>query len=351
MAEIGEGYVWPNTTIVSDGYRSIIHSRPSERIEATSFRYYGASSPILLPWPDVEKGIDDFVETVLAYTTKSGLPNNNLHQLWQDLMFERNDPGVTRFRRFEALLGVDPDEVSEDAIRQYLADAKALGEDAVDELAAAAAGKGIGAVLTAAQVRQNAAEHGTEISATDALQLEAAVGPVAVGGCSASDLGVAAARAARRSAGRQEGAIDDNKLAEIAGVSPITLKSSALKLPISFSLREADVGAHVVLRGKRSESRRFDLARLIGDQLIFGDNATLRPSTDSRTYRQKAQRAFAAEFLAPIVAVVEQSNGDYSDDRKEEIAYHFRVSPMVIDRLLKNNRIIERDATDFTEVA
>lgn len=386
LAEIGEGYVWPNVSIVSDGKRTVIRSAPSERGEASSFRYYGAPYPVILPWSHVEAGIDNFVSTVMATTNAADVRETNLDRLWRDLATERDNPEISRFRRFEALLGADPDELPEEAIVGRLADAAALGDSAVDELAAAAAGAGIGAVLTLQEIREIVRSNGHEVRAGDALQfehrravprkltvrggpkplaeresmhfmtsrtaLQQAVSPDYLSPSetqSAAELGVSAAYEARQLASLRNGAIDNRRLAEIAGVSRKVLDSAQETQPISFTLCEDDADARIVLRGKRAENRRFDLARLIGDRLIWGSQP-MRPSTDARTYRQKAQRAFAAEFLAPLEAVKARAKGDYSDDAKEEVARHFRVSSMVIDRLLKNNHVIPRDADDYADV-
>ena len=61
------------------------------------------------------------------------------------------------------------------------------------------------------------------------------------------------------------------------------------------------------------------------------------PATQSYTYRQKAQRAFAAEMLAPIDAVDDFLEDDRSEDRYNDAAEHFNVSQMVISSLLRNN--------------
>ena len=57
---------------------------------------------------------------------------------------------------------------------------------------------------------------------------------------------------------------------------------------------------------------------------------SLLPATRSNTYRQKAQRAFAAEFLAPIRAVEEFLNGDVSEEAQNDAAEYFNVSPITI---------------------
>jgi hypothetical protein len=351
MAEIGEGYVWPNVTIVSDGQRTVIQSAASERGEISSFRYYGAPHPVLLAWSDVEAGIDAFVQAVMAGVADEGVRNTNLDRLWNDLAAERRDREIARYRRFEALLGADPDELPEDAIANRLADTAALGEGALDELAAAATGSGINAVMTAEQALANARIHGVEMRIADAIARdEQPAQGLPRRPALAASVGVDAARWARRRAGLRGGAIDDARLAEIAGVSSVALRRAPERLPISFTLNDDQLGERLVLGGKGRESRRFHLARLIGDRLMSGDEP-MRPSTEAKTYRQKAQRAFAAEFLAPIDAVMARAEGDYSDDAKEEIARYFRVSSMVIDSLLKNNGVIPRDADDFADVA
>ena len=54
-------------------------------------------------------------------------------------MMERDDPELARFRRLEAQIGCDPDEVDEQVMRCHLEDAAVLGEDAMGEVAAGAA--------------------------------------------------------------------------------------------------------------------------------------------------------------------------------------------------------------------
>ena len=92
------------------------------------------------------------------------------------------------------------------------------------------------------------------------------------------------------------------------------------------------------MRSKWETGRRFDLARLIADRLFENDiRDPLLPATQSYTYRQKAQRAFAAELLAPIDAVDDFLNGDRSEDGFNDAAEHFNVSQMAISSLLRNN--------------
>ena len=55
------------------------------------------------------------------------------------------------------------------------------------------------------------------------------------------------------------------------------------------------------------------------------------------------QRAFAAELLSPFAAVEDMLGRDYSEEKQNEVAEHFAVSPMTIQTQLVNHRSIDRD--------
>lgn len=69
----------------------------------------------------------------------------------------------------------------------------------------------------------------------------------------------------------------------------------------------------------------------------------LFPATRAYTFRQKMQRSFAAEFLAPFEAVKERLDGDYSEEKRNEVSLQFEVSPRTIDTILVNHQVLERD--------
>ncbi|WP_265300612.1 ImmA/IrrE family metallo-endopeptidase [Verminephrobacter eiseniae] len=66
------------------------------------------------------------------------------------------------------------------------------------------------------------------------------------------------------------------------------------------------------------------------------------PATRSYTYRQKAQRAFAAELLSPFQAVDGMLDGDYSEEAQQDVAAHFNVSAVAIRTQLANHGRIDR---------
>lgn len=346
---IGEGYVWPNLTIHSDGFRAALESNRSAE-GPTVFRYFGAT-PVLALWADVEAAIDHFVGVVLSRLDGATVRDSNLHTVWKELCAERSDPELARYRALEAKLGYDPGDADEAALNARLAEARILGDEAMGELASLAAMRSPDAaeLMTAGELRTLAGQKGQPMNAADGVS-PALASDLLWGMGPAHEIGVALAHRVRAQTSAGDGQIGDRELVALAGAPQSILTPEWTRGPLSFGLLDEGGRATAVLSGTRTENRRFELARLIGDRIMRPEGG-LFPVTDARSYRQKAQRAFAAELLAPIDAVRNMAGDDFSEDRQEEIAEHFRVSPMVINRLLKNNRVIDRDPFDYLEVA
>ena len=71
--------------------------------------------------------------------------------------------------------------------------------------------------------------------------------------------------------------------------------------------------------------------------MLFRSENRWLASTDLGTSRQKYQRAFAAEFLCPLNALLSFLNGDFSSYAIEEAASKFEVSEQVVTNQLLNN--------------
>ena len=106
--------------------------------------------------------------------------------------------------------------------------------------------------------------------------------------------------------------------------------------------REAPGESHAAPR--HPVSRRFALARVIGDHLAAGEDENLLPVTDSPTDRQKFQRAVAREFLCPFDSLRDYlGNRSLDDEFIEDAALRFEVSPMIVGYALMDNGMLERD--------
>ena len=347
MSSIGEGYTWPNVTIHSDGFLSILRSEPSRNPDAALFRYYGAERQTI-PVGSLEAAVDGFVGDVLARIDGH---DTNLHRLWGELRAEREDAEVTRFRRLEARLGCDPDEADEGMIRRRLDDAAVLGEEALGEVAADAAhhGRGPADMMSAEDITAIANRDGFNANPNEAVRLDDATDMPSATEVEVWRVGEDAARKIRDREGLDDRPISDKLLADLAGTTRNAISERNKRSDrISFVLADRDGNhARVALGSKWKTGRRFDLARLIGDRLL-GDRTNrpaerLFPATRTYSYRQRMQRAFAAELLSPFAAVDEMSGGDYSEDKQNDVAERFIVSPMTIRTQLVNNGRVDRE--------
>jgi len=97
--------------------------------------------------------------------------------------------------------------------------------------------------------------------------------------------------------------------------------------------------APVVVLGRQQprETKRFTLAR--GLWHVLYEDERLFLVTSAYTGRQKTERAFAAELLAPAQGVAERLEGALdvvASEDVEQVAQHFRVSPMVVEHQVEN---------------
>ena len=338
MATIGEGYVWPNITVSTDGFWTSLVSDRSSEFAVSLFRYSGAGF-VGVPAKDLESAIDEFVPQVVHLANNAGLTDTNLHRLWQDLQIEREDNEMTRFRKFEALLGCDPDELDADEIESHLDDAKVLGESALQEIAigSVSGGADLSRMLSAQQITEITKHAGFCINPEDGVGIDA---PELKqwGSIAAWRVGVSVATAIRNQEILGYGPLANDVLASLAGTTADVITGDRQGVEFSWVFRCEDEPAQVALRSKWETGRRFELARLLGDNIFTtGFQEPLSPATRSHSYRQKAQRAFAAELLSPWPAVSEMLGSDYSEENQEQVADYFSVSPMTISTLLMNN--------------
>ena len=344
MESIGQGYIWPNITIFSDGERTtLVANQTPERAHAP-FRYI-SDQAVILPSGQFEAGLDEFFSQILGRLDAQKVLNTNLHDIFKSLEEERNDPQLAIWRRFEALLGREPDEANPKIVEQLIGDAREAGTDAVQEVAAALA-QGAD-TITLKDLKVLARVKGFEASARDAVRLRNHEGLRPSGNIPAWLIGTRAARMLRDQERLNGKPILDKELAALAGTSVSVLESSKDRFAeFSFIVDDQKDTSHLVLRSKWHEGRRFELARLLGDRLLAPLSNRLFPATRAYTYRQKMQRAFAAEFLSPFEEVEAILGDDYSSEGQRDAAEHFGVSPLTIRTLLVNHHRIPSEELD-----
>lgn len=83
MSSIGEGFVWPNMELVSDGHRMTLESSPSIDIHAKAFRYLGSPRIKIVDIEEFEIAAGDLVVRVLEMLDHECLRDTGLHRIWQ----------------------------------------------------------------------------------------------------------------------------------------------------------------------------------------------------------------------------------------------------------------------------
>ena len=336
LSSIGEGYVWPNIEISSDGVYARIASARTTDSAPSLYRYVGAPRSEVVAAEELAATISSFVQVVLDQLNGDSVTATNLHRIWHDLEAARQDADATRLRRLEARLGCDPDEADATLLRTAMDSTEELGSDAVDELVADAGARRSKAVPSSKELIGVAKASGSEAHPQDGATLAQGRNRHEFGKVAAWRFGVGAAEALRQREALDGKPISNKTLSDLAGTRANALRrTTGQTSPLAFMLTTRG-GSWVALRGKWETGRRFDLARLLGDRLL-GQDEPLLPATRAYTYRQKAQRAFAAELLCPYQAVREFLGADRSEERREEAADYFNVSPLAISTVLANN--------------
>jgi hypothetical protein len=345
LSSIGGGYVWPNISIFSDGERTALISRATRERAQTSFRYINDSVAVILS-TEFESVVDGFIELVLSRLASADVKDTNLARLWADVLAERSDPALSQARKLEALLGYDPDELSPALIDKLISDSSSGDMSAIEELAADSGHMRTAIVPSISDLCAVSKQYGFDTSPSAMVALDEIYKHPAKQGLPAWQFGANAARALRQQQKLGDGPISDSSLTTLLAVAKNVLGKDEATSPtcnMSFALDSADRGSRIVLRSRWREGRRFELARILGDRLMNSARARLYPATRAFTYRQKAQRSFAAEFLSPFESTLGMLKGDYSLENQLDVAAHFEVSEMTIRAQLVDHKILERE--------
>ena len=328
LAGVGGGWLWPNVMVTSDGLRVVLDARSSREVGTEPLRYI-AGRRVVVSAGAFEAGVDDFVRRVLARLDEWSLSKTDLGAAWRELATERRDPELARYRRIEACLGCDVDEADPARVESLIVDGRTMGSAAMLEIAA-------DRFLTAVEFREAARRMGFDADPGNRVTLPADAWD-GRGRRAAWEVGVDAACALRRREGLGDGPVSDQTLADLCAVDVSAFQAGKGGGDLAFALDDQDAGSRVVLRSRWRTGRRFEGARLLADCLLVGTDDRLRPATGAATYRQKMQRAFAAELLCPVGSLLDVLADDFSDDARVGAAERFGVSPLAVMAVLANN--------------
>lgn len=342
IGAVGGGYAWPNLSFSSDGDFMLIVGRPSSDWNGAPVRYLHAFEETIGAG-EFEQGIDRYIEAVLERMSSFKHIESTLSDLWTEVCEERRAPEQAAWRKLEALLGCDPDEAPPGVIEALHGMARNIGRGAIEEIASASQNNTIDHIKTLLSRQGESVV--TSVPGRDSLRQK-------INQMGGSQLpwqrAERAAALVRDEWGVSSGEpIRSKDLCDLLS-APLTLLSdadSAGNYPLAAGFREeAAQGSLKVMLTKRSlTGRRFELTRLIGDDLAAQTTENLLPATHAKTARQKFQRAFAQEILCPFAALDAFFGGEIPDDDKmEDAAAHFQVSPLLVETTLVNHDRLPR---------
>ena len=340
MKSIGDGWIWPNITIDSDGANVTLRALPEDRSQLSPVSYVSHREEIVLA-ESFEKGVATFVDKVLERLDEHpSLEEIALPDVWQDLKSEWVDPQKSLYRKLEACAGFGPDEAPEGLVDRLIQQCDRFRREAVSEVA-------LDDPSILSSVQDIARNVGEEISAEGLLSrsqgLDSEKAPASESLRPWKE-GFDAAQSLREELGYTS-KISDRDLAGLCGITQSTFLRKSKVPSLSFVFDKS-----LVLQSYSRQSRRFGAARLLGDRLLAGEyqSEILRPATRSHTYRQKRQRAFAAQLLCPIIPLRDFLRDDVSEERRQDAAQYFGVSQATVTFQLINNGDLDRfEAPDW----
>lgn len=320
------GTHWPPVMIHSTGDRILFTRAFAGPVDVGSIRYI-VPGIVSAKASSFETGLDEYFRDVLRQCGDT-VDGRALQTVIEDLKAERSDPLTSTWRRLEARLGYDPGTAPDELITDLSTLEDTVGEDVLDEAASATPGKNAASQLRAAIEAVNESEIQVDFSiamaARDPARTHLERAPWEAGREAASRI--------REEANLRHGPVKMVAFSDLFRVSRADLGKRATARHLPYSAR-ADRGEKqkVALQSADMRDRRFELACLLGDQIWHGSAFGL--STKAKTDRQKFQRAFAQNLLAPY-ADVQSHIDEPGPDQIEHAAQVFHVHPNVIRRLM-----------------
>lgn len=335
LGSVGHGYYWPGIVFSSDGESIQLNKSPS--LENTGPVRYLERLSAWVTGDEFQSGVSRFVESTLSRLEDCKVENTELAAQWAILQEELACEHTSLLRQLEARLGYDPEEAPEPLLERIVALYQQYGRQAMEELAVVG-GQQIEPTLDDLKNKLAQSRKVIRISDLPAIQKNAREMPDSY----PEQPWQRAARLAacvRRTWGLK-GKLSNRTFADCLATPEATIleQNPTEKSAISIGA-ESQTGDIALVIGKyRPDSRRFMLARILGDTLHAMNGDHWFPCTESTTARQKFQRAFAQELLCPYEDLIEWMDTTTPDEELiDAAADHFEVSPLLVDTVLVNH--------------
>jgi hypothetical protein len=335
-----EGFALPNLLLRPSG-RMMDLVWAAKRIPATGIEFLESGSDSL-PADSVRDEIEGFLVAVIGRLESEDITDTPLQDEWNAIQSMDSDENV--FCKFAASLGEDPFSLDNESRERMVELASQIPSDLTDEFIAAIDYGNLADYLR--NLNESLKMAATSIPPLTIPILDLADGLTA-NQRTPWENGYQLARDLREKLGLNGHLLaDDTALADAIHVEETFLdRASSADLNPLWSGFDALVapsnkGEPVFMIGKtRGDSRRYTFCRALYDSLSGASSALV---SRARTDRQRANRAFAAELLAPSDLLRKRMNQEVADEALVmDLAEEFGVYELVIRHQLKNHHIAE----------
>ncbi|WP_433516208.1 ImmA/IrrE family metallo-endopeptidase [Nonomuraea sp. CA-143628] len=327
---IGDGFLWPNLALIPEGeHKRLIWQRDRFPTSGRPIRFL-ADGEAFVDRDSVDRELVSVISAVLTRLAEQGVTDTPLEKEWAEI--QRADPDEVEFCLAAARLGLDPYSEAEPYQQLIMRAAAELRGDLLGDFLDAVEPARIGQALEWIRGARAEIEQAPEAEAARTLREELRRSRAAPGNWS-WEKGWNQARVVRRILG-----LADQDVFDLSTyVNSIDRPTADRGLQAVGGSTGGSGPLAVVEPGRPGASRRFTLSRALWHYLWESEPLFL--VTTAYTERQKVERAFAAELLAPAQGIGELLSVPPEiaiQDDLDGIAAHFQVSPMVIKHQLDN---------------
>lgn len=342
----GDGFAWPDLLIVPDNEETrLVWGSGGSQPSRWPVRFL-TRGDVRLRSEQVQKELELLVTETLTRLAEQGVTGTVLEKEWAAI--QQTDSEEAEYCRAAARLGLDPYSDAESYEQDIVHAAQTLSgpilEDFLNAVNPVHIGKALAWVSSLRhEIEGRQTPRGSKdlpISAVD-LGVIQELRKVARQRLSSApirpwDIGYDQARIVRQ----QIEPDSTKKLAADRYVSTLTRKAPDVNLQALGASADAPSPLVVIGQSRPAASTRFTLSRAIWHYIW--DDSPFFVVTSAHTRRQRVERAFAAELLAPaegIAQLLESAPEAASQEEVEQIAQRYGVSSMVIEHQLHNHLI------------
>lgn len=325
----GDGFAWPPLQLEPQPGGFVATQRP--RLDSLQRVEYVARVYTFVDRDDTLYSLGRFVDSVVQRLESEGIEGTPLQDEWDAILATSDEE--ERFCRAAASLGLDPWNIGDgefETVAQALESVGALAPEvlaasnhktATEAVAWVAAGL---SALNTIELRTSPVEALRSAAQPDiherSFELDART---------PWRIGFARARSLRERLGLD--ATDGFDLSDIVGLEEVAAPAPGIIEGVGRVGRDVRIA---VPEARPEAGRRLLQVRALSRALFDTDGPQL--ITKGTSVRDRIERAFAVETLAPASGIAELLRGDYSESAQLRAADHFGVDQLVVAHQIEN---------------